>query len=291
MSFIGSSQIVRVLEGVSHFALKANGFASRRKSTRFGEVHYYEKRVKNEKGVLVFIHGVGANAGHYGRILGPLHNEGYSVISVDLLGHGKSSDPGRLLTAETLFQGFVDWIRQVQTDRFVLIGNSLGGALSLRFALEFPRSLEKLVMVSPAGGFEDAEEWEEFKKGLQFRSIEDSKLYLHKIYHQDPIFLPLFYSFFFEVMSRDGIQGMIKNCEFKEFERMRHEGALNQLPPSLLIWGQSERVFPTQHLNRFRSLLPSHVLFDRPAQIGHCPQVENPEWFWKRIDTFIQSGQ
>lgn len=264
-----------------------SGFKSQVVQIREGKIHYYSKVGQPNQGTVVFLHGIGGSSAHFAQVMSILSREGYSILAPDLPSHGKSSELRGGLTGEKLFQSFVQWADQVAPEKFVLIGNSLGGALSLRYALDYPQRLSKLVLASPAGGFETEKDWEIFKKGLLFNSLADSRLFLDKIYNKSPIFLPLMTPFFYWAMTKKDIQEMVRHTHFKEFDRELN--MIEKKMPVLLIWGKLERLFTPRHLKHLRKKLPSHVCFEEPEGIGHCPQMDNPKWFAQRLLSFLQS--
>jgi pimeloyl-ACP methyl ester carboxylesterase len=267
------------------FYLKLLGFRSRQIKIRSCSLHYFEKRHPQEKGTLVLVHGVGASSGHFAQVLNSFWKKGYSVLAPDLPGHGQSDDPAEYMGSECFYGLFRDWLNQVIPRPFVLFGNSLGGALSIRFTCENPSRVSQLVLVSPAGGFASEAEWNEFKAALTFQSIEDSKMFVPKIYHQPPFYLPLTYGPFLQAMTRKGLRQLIEDTKFETFTI--DDALLRQMPPTLLIWGRSEKLFPKSHLERFKKLLPPSVLIEEPESIGHCPQLENPKWLENRVLTFL----
>jgi 2-succinyl-6-hydroxy-2,4-cyclohexadiene-1-carboxylate synthase len=79
--------------------------------------------------------------------------ERYRCFAPDLPGHGdmawrRPATPG----------AFVAYLRALPEARFVLCGYSMGGRLALRFALEHPERVERLVLVSCGAGIADAAE-------------------------------------------------------------------------------------------------------------------------------------
>jgi len=267
------------------YYLRLFGFRSRRLRVKSCEMHYFEKRHPQEKGVLVFVHGVGASSGHFARLLNPLWKKGYTILAPDLPSHGQSSDSEEYLDSNHFYELFYEWANAVIPKKFVLIGNSLGGALSLCYACENPERLKHLVLISPAGGFESQDEWDKFKSILKFQSIEDSKRFIPWIYHRAPLYLPLTYRPFLRSMQRKGLRELIEGTEFQSFCLAPH--VLKQLPSTLFIWGKSEKFFPRKHLDQFRKLLPSHVVYEEPEGVGHCPQLDNPKWVTDRIATLL----
>lgn len=107
---------------------------------------------KNGGRPLLLIHGLASNAGFWRYNVDALERAGFRVIAVDLPGYGKSgksySAPyGMRYYAETL----VELLRQLGIEKAVWAGHSMGGQISLTAALEFPRAVDRLVLVSPAG--------------------------------------------------------------------------------------------------------------------------------------------
>ncbi len=267
-------------------AVRLNGFKSRHIELSTGIVHYFIREPKNAKGTIVLLHGVGASSGHYWQVAGPLFRSGYTVVVPDLPCHGQSPDPSCVVDSQTFFQVFVEWTQKVLPEQFILVGNSLGGAISLRYAVEYPYRLKKVMLISPAGGFTDEQDWKLFKSSLEFKSIEDSKKFVPKIYHRTPFYLPFIYQPFFEAMCRTGLRQLIENTHFQDFQRIVSNK--DRLPPILIVWGKSEKLFSEKHLRWFRENLPKQVQFEEPENIGHCPQLDSPKWLWKRILRFSE---
>ncbi len=269
--------------------IKIMGFSSRTTSVLGGVLHYFEKKARNSRGSIVLLHGIGSNATHFWRVMGPLHRAGYSVYALDLPGHGRSPDLSGTMTSELLHQMFAAWANQVVLGKFILVGNSLGGAMGLRFSLQYPSRVNRLILISPGGGFESEGEWEKFKEELDFKSVEESIQVMPKIFHQVPFYMPLFYGSFFRSMRRKGVQDLIRLTRFEDFRLDEGASTFVLLPQTLFIWGQSEKLFPRAHLAKFKRILGSQVIFEEPASISHCPQLENPGWLSQRILEFSRS--
>ena len=87
----------------------------------------------------------------------------YHVITVDLRGHGDSDNPGSYTMTQFVadLRALMDHFRLV---RPILIGHSLGGYLSLAYALAHPDEVSALVLIASGPGFrkiEAREEWNE----------------------------------------------------------------------------------------------------------------------------------
>lgn len=117
------------------------------------ELHYHEA---GEGPAIILLHGGGPGAAglsNYSRNMDFL-GRGFRAIAVDLPCYGKSSKlkiEGDLLTfyADCL-AGMLD---ALDIDKADFIGNSLGGATSLRMALNYTDRVRKLVLMGPGGGY------------------------------------------------------------------------------------------------------------------------------------------
>ena len=72
--------------------------------------------------------------------------KGYSVLSVDLPGHGNSEGP-----AVKSIEGIAEWVKklmeQLKVNEISFIGHSQGCLVGLEFASRFPKLIKSLVLV------------------------------------------------------------------------------------------------------------------------------------------------
>jgi pimeloyl-ACP methyl ester carboxylesterase len=59
--------------------------------------------------------------------------------------------------------------------------------------------------------------------------------------------------------------------------------------PTLLIWGQQEKLLPYESIDYFRAHLPKTAEVHEVRAFGHMPQMEHPREFVKRIMAFAES--
>ena len=116
---------------------------------------------------LVMLHGYGAGLGFFYKNFEELSRvKGWKVYALDLLGMGRSSRPPFKLhskdrqkciaEAENWFiDALEEWRVKRNIDRFTLLGHSLGGYMSVAYALKYPGHLNKLILASPVGIPED----------------------------------------------------------------------------------------------------------------------------------------
>jgi pimeloyl-ACP methyl ester carboxylesterase len=101
---------------------------------------------------VILVHGLAASLHDWDALLPELADRGYAGHAVDLLGHGESAKPRQLgqYTSESVFAHMHDWIDSLKlSEPAILIGHSLGGYLSLQYALRYPERVRALVLVNP----------------------------------------------------------------------------------------------------------------------------------------------
>jgi len=111
---------------------------------------------------VVFIHGSGPGANAHSNFapnFPALVEAGYRAVLPDLIGFGYSSKPtGIDYTLELFTSTLVDLLDAIDVQRCVLVGNSLGGAVALKIAIDYPERVQKLVLMAP-GGIESREDY------------------------------------------------------------------------------------------------------------------------------------
>nr|WP_269106725.1 alpha/beta hydrolase [Massilia sp. TS11] len=121
--------------------------------TELAVVDYLLPRAQ-AKGGVVLMHGLGEHSGRYTPIARFFNEQGLSVRSYDLRGHGRSggargdvpNGTPLLVDAELLID---DFARQLDQPPF-LFGHSMGGLFATQFALSRRSPLRGLMLSSPA---------------------------------------------------------------------------------------------------------------------------------------------
>jgi homoserine O-acetyltransferase len=111
---------------------------------------------KPDPQVLVIIHGKGAFGGHYGNVMQYALRSGFRVITPDLPHYGMSG-PGNLdkspaRTMQDMREVVHELVvNQLGVKRAAYMGHSLGGQLILGYALNWPDTVQDLILEAPAG--------------------------------------------------------------------------------------------------------------------------------------------
>ena len=106
----------------------------------------FSNYLKSEKGVMIITHGMGEHSMRYTEMADFYTNEGYTVISFDIRGHGLSEGKrGHTPGYEFLMDDIERVYNQVKKDYpslpIFLFGHSMGGNLVLNFLLRKPNSI------------------------------------------------------------------------------------------------------------------------------------------------------
>jgi pimeloyl-ACP methyl ester carboxylesterase len=116
-------------------------------------LHYWQStRTDYPEGpTLIHLHGFGIS----GSYLLPTADElaaGYRTFVPDLPGYGRSTHPDHVNSIPELAQAVIHFMDAVGIEQATLIGNSMGCIISIETAFEAPDRIERVVLVSPAGG-------------------------------------------------------------------------------------------------------------------------------------------
>ena len=105
----------------------------------------YYSFINNNTNPLVFIHGVGLDHKMWEPQINSLNNN--SIITYDLLGHGKTPFNKEEVTLDDFSNQLDDLIKFLKVDKIHLIGFSLGSLIALDFASKFQDKLKTLTLL------------------------------------------------------------------------------------------------------------------------------------------------
>jgi len=114
--------------------------------------------------VAVLIHGFLENATMWKNVL-PALSKRNRIITIDLLGHGKTDCLGYVHTMELFAETITAVLKQLRIRKCVLIGHSLGGYVALAFAEQHPQKVKGLCLINATSNEDTAE-----RKTLRLRA-------------------------------------------------------------------------------------------------------------------------
>ena len=283
--------------------------------------------VENEKKniPLLFLHGFGASSNHWRKNLKSFVKEGYAVYSLDLLGFGKSDQPGikqvgkldNGIWCDQIIDFIKEIIRPLNSKKIVLVGNSLGGLVALTCAASIPEEISGII-VSPLPDPVSIDIYSSEKSSI-FKSF---KINLIKIcLNLFPIELILFvinrfgliyYFLNFAYEKKESIDKELIDIVKTPSQRSSASRALRAMcfgmatrsyklkssfllkviseekkVPFLLIWGEKDNFIPLIYGKRIANLYP-WVKLKVISNSGHCVHDEDHHLFNKISKDWIK---
>ena len=241
---------------------------------------------------ILLIHGLGSSWLTWQLNIQPLVQAGYTVIALDLPGHGDSGKPADLdyhpAAAAELVHGF---LHALDIPRAHLVGNSGGGLVAGLVALAHPEMVDRLVLVS-AGGLGREVSWPLRLVSLPLAGELVYRLGLIDIYdipksifYRPPAFLDQVWP---EIQRTNGRSGARRTAlrairsSIDLFGQKPERLILNRLndlkAPLMTIWGEQDQIIPVSHAQALREILPDSLVYTIP-ECGHWPQMEHAERF------------
>jgi len=164
----------------------------------------------------------------------------------------------------------------------VLVGNSLGGHVAQRIAIERPELCRALVLAGSSGLFERT-----FEKDVQHRPSREWLTRKIGDLFYDAANMPsdCIDKAFIELSDRRAARALVKLGKSAKNDHMGERlGQIRQ--PTLLLWGDSDTVTPPQVAEEFHEKLPDSrlVWLDR---CGHAPMIERPQEFALALHAFF----
>ena len=251
---------------------------------------------------LVLLHGDSASALDWSWVL-PKLGATHQVYAPDFPGFGESAKPNREYSLEFLRQFLVDFLDALGIERAVLVGNSLGGLVSLRFALSRPEQVAGLVLADSSGlGYsvtpalsqltvplygEAAITGCQTPLGAKLRSwLRATLLFAH------PSRVPDVWLAEQERMAQmpGFLTATLSSLRAQLNVFGQRQVLLDSLPqlqmPTLVVWGTDDSVFPKDQGQDAVSRLQQGHLALIP-DCGHLPHIERPELFTDELSKFL----
>jgi pimeloyl-ACP methyl ester carboxylesterase len=98
-------------------------------------IYYHEQRVESQNPPIVLIHGAGGNYLSWSPEIRRMRS--HNVYALDLPGHGKSRGHGEQRIQEYADR-LAEWMEAARIFRAVVVGHSMGGAITLHLAAHYP---------------------------------------------------------------------------------------------------------------------------------------------------------
>jgi pimeloyl-ACP methyl ester carboxylesterase len=256
------------------------------------QVHY---RDEGTGPLIVLLHGHSASLHTWDGWADELRRH-HRVVRVDLPGFGLTGpSPTRDYRLSTYVR-FVDLLLdRMAASRGVIAGNSLGGAIAWRYALEHPSRVRALVLVDAVGyslpgagpplAFRVAR-WPVVSQLLvqidPRRFVEDG---VRRVYGDPSRVRAGVVDRYYELALRPGNRTAFIDVTKTLFE---DDGARIKAlrTPTLVLWGARDRMLPVEAAHRFAGDIPGArlIVYD---DLGHIPMEEDPARTVRDVEGFL----
>ena len=237
--------------------------------------------------VLVFLHGTGGHAEACVRNL-EAHAEHFSTYSIDMLGHGYTDKPGHPLEIAHYMNHLAAVLDSLGVDKAHISGESLGGWVASRFAVDHADRVDRLVLNTAGGSQADPEvmkriitlsmaaaenpTWETVQARIKWLMADKTKDYddivasRQRVYRQPG----------FAAAMRDIMALQDPEIRARNLLKARDYGAI--AAPTLVVWTSDDPTADVAEGRRIASMIPG-ARFEVMAGCGHWPQYEDPKTF------------
>jgi pimeloyl-ACP methyl ester carboxylesterase len=256
--------------------------------------------------VILLIHGITSSSDTWDRVIGPLA-ERFTVIAPDLLGHGQSAKPRGDYSMGAYASGMRDLLVALEVKSATFVGHSLGGGVTMQLAYQHPELCERLVLVSSGGlgpevsimlragtlpGAEFVIPWLNklgFAVGGALGGLLD-KAGLQPSTDMEEIALG--FSSLADLEARRAFVHTLRASVDLEGQRVdaRDRLYLAGEGPTLIVWGEKDRIIPVKHGREAHDLIRGSRL-EVFAQSGHFPHRAEPMRFVGLLRDFIESTE
>ncbi|MBN2224112.1 MAG: alpha/beta fold hydrolase [Deltaproteobacteria bacterium] len=264
-------------------------------------VHLWEEgRGHRDRDVpVILVHGFAATNWCWRHTIPALSGNRW-VLSPDLPGFGLSDKPGEFDYSLSGYARFIAALMdEMEIDRAVLVGNSMGGGVAVRAALDYPDRVQKLVLVDSLGYYKREFEAYRFIGLPVVRDLVMSAagprtigfLLKARVYH-DPSAVDD------ETIRRFAAAYQTENGRKAPVWVSRGLGTPPMIPredirkvttPTLVIWGEKDRILPVAHAGMFGQDIAGSTAVVVPG-VGHVPHEEQPEAVNRLILEFLERG-
>ncbi len=239
------------------------------------------------KPALIFLHGVGGHAEAYVRNL-KAHASHFSTWSIDMIGHGWSDLSKTDLEIRHYIDHLLHFMDAAGIEKASLSGESLGGWVAARFAIDHPDRIERLVLNTAGGSQADPAvmerikmlsmraatdpSWEFIKARLEWLMADKSKVYDDLVATRQAMY------------SRPGMEQamrhnmILQDMEVRQRNILRAEDYGRIKAPTLVVWTSDDPTANVAEGRRMASMIPG-ALFTVMENCGHWPQFEDTALF------------
>ena len=252
---------------------------------------------------LLLVHGITSSSRTWKSVMPRLAAE-HTVIAPDLLGHGRSAKPQGDYSLGAYASGMRHLMIALDVPKATVVGHSLGGGIAMQFAYQFPDRISRLVLVD-TGGI-----GREVNPALRAATLPGAEYVLPILFtptlHDAGLKVRNFLAGiglrgsadvegvaegFASLTEADARRAFINTVRSVIDPTGQRVSAADRLYltrdiPSLIVWGDRDRIIPASHADLAHELMPGSRLEIFPGA-GHFPFNDDPDRFIEVLERFI----
>ena len=230
---------------------------------------------------IVFVHGACENSAFWNhqRIL----SDRFRIITIDLPGHGRSSPLSREIEIKNYSEVVSEFVSRTCHEKPILVGHSMGGAITLLNAIEHPTSLKGVVLVCSGAKLGVLPS---IREGLRSRFGETVKAVVGPRQFSSKTNLETIRFVTNEILKcNNGIAASdYEACNSFDVRQKLQSIVL----PVLIIAGEEDKMTPVSWSSYLKENIPkSKLVVMRDA--SHLPMLERPGEFNRHLIEFASS--
>ncbi len=257
---------------------------------------------------VILLHGFNGSLLNFDRLV-PLLVEDYRLVSIDLPGFGLT---GAIPSADYSTESFIDTVTTLTThlgiEKFSIAGNSMGGGVAWRYALNNPRKVESLILIASSGVMteEDSRKFAERKDNspIVWRLMNSNILkrflnyYTPKFFATQGLKVSVYDQKlaniehamqFHDLVLLEGSRNAILSMSMGSRSKMHGPESLSRIEaPTLVIHGDKDNIIPIERSQVYEEYI-DNVEIKIYSQIGHLPMYEDPNKTANDIKSFLQN--
>jgi pimeloyl-ACP methyl ester carboxylesterase len=254
---------------VLRFRLLLSGASERTVDVGGLPVRYFEsmpKATRPNQEPLVLVHGFGDSAETWSLVLPRLKHE-WRIVAPDLAGFGRTLIPPEGMRFSVLTDYLSRFLDVVGVQKAALAGNSLGGAIAIRYAAAHPERVSHLFLLDSAGLHPGAT-----IHAPQAKTREEARQTVRNVSGNDLPYLPRFI-----------LDDVVRRAQEPARQQYRESGEPTNVlryltrieAPTTIVWGERDGLILTEQADRMHEAIEGSELIVLPGT-GHVPQLQAP---------------
>jgi pimeloyl-ACP methyl ester carboxylesterase len=265
-------RVARWVDVIRLAHLRVRGVRSRMLPVADTAIHVLEYNGQGALPPILLVHGLSSCALDYDQLIIRLRKHCRRVIAFDLPGHGNSPRPKEGMALGPMTALVEATFEKLADEPHIVLGNSLGGFVTVRLAMRYPEKCRGLILVSPAGTPVTGEALAEKIDLFRLQSWASTRVFAKAFLANRHRPHPLLQLALRERMARPDIAELLKNINIESM--LTAENLQNLRMPVHLFWGTDDEILDEPHFEFYRTNLPGQAQSQRLSGFGHAPHVD-----------------